>query len=89
LSRLAKKLACLRASDIQPRVVMSRRLRPRRPGWVPDAVHDAMADQAGPMLVAQVHAVVEAVLGESVSANSVSWRLSRIPQVGRRRLYGW
>jgi hypothetical protein len=76
LSRLAKKLAGLRASDARPRVITSRRLRPRRPGWVLDAVCDVMADQAGPMRVANVHAAVEALIGEVVSANSVSWVLA-------------
>ncbi len=81
LSRLAEKLAGLRASDTRPRTVTSRRLRPRRPGWVLDAVRAVMADQAGPMRVAQVHAAVEALLGEAVSKDSVSWCLS----VGARR----
>jgi hypothetical protein len=76
LSRLAKKLAGLRASDAQPRAITSRRLRPRRPGWVLDAVCEAMTDQAGPMRVAHVHAAVEASLGDTVSANSVSWVLA-------------
>jgi hypothetical protein len=76
LSYLAKKLAGLRASDAQPRAIMSRRQRPRRPGWVLDAVREVMADQAGPMRVAQVHAAVEALLGEAVSKDSVSWCLS-------------
>jgi hypothetical protein len=76
LSHLAKKLAWLRASDAQPRAIASRRLRSRRPGWVLDAVHEVLADQAGPMRVTDVHATVEASLGEAVSANSVSWVLS-------------
>jgi hypothetical protein len=76
LSRLAKKLASLRASDARPRVITSRRLRSHRPGWVLDAVREVMADQAGPMRVAHVHTAVEAVLGETVSANSVSWVLA-------------
>jgi hypothetical protein len=76
LSRLAKKLAGLRASDAQPRAIASRRLRPRRPGWVLDAVREVMADQVGPMRVAHVHAAVEALLGEQVSGNSVSWVLA-------------
>jgi hypothetical protein len=75
LSRLAEKLAGLRARDAQPRAVTSRRLRPHRPGWVLDAVRAVMADQVGPMRVAHVHAAVEAALGEAVSANSVSWVL--------------
>jgi hypothetical protein len=76
LSRLAEKLAGLRVSDAQPRAITSRRLRPRRPGWVLDAVRNVMADHAGPMRVAHVHAAVEASLGETVSANSVSWVLA-------------
>jgi hypothetical protein len=76
LSRLAKKLAGLRASDARPRVITSRRLRPRRPGWVLDAVRAVVADQAGPMRVRHIHAAVEAALGETVSANSVSWVLA-------------
>ncbi len=44
LSRVAEKLAGLRASDAQPRAITSRRLRPRRPGWVLDAVREVMAD---------------------------------------------
>jgi len=76
LSRLAKKLAGLRACDARPRAITSRRLRPRRPGWVLDVVRAVMADQVGPMRVAHVHAAVEASLGESVSANSVSWVLA-------------
>jgi hypothetical protein len=76
LSRLAEKLAGLRASDAQPRAITSRRLRPRRPGWVLDAVRAVMVDQAGPMRAAHVHAAVEGSLGETVSANSVSWVLA-------------
>jgi hypothetical protein len=76
LSRLAEKLAGLRDSDAKPRAITSRRLRPRRPGWVLDAVREVMADQVGPMRVAQVHAAVEALLGEAVSKDSVSWCLS-------------
>jgi hypothetical protein len=76
LSHLAKKLAGIRASDAQPRTISSRRQRPRRPGWVLDAVCDVMADQAGPMRVAHVHEAVEASLGETLSANSVSWVLA-------------
>jgi hypothetical protein len=41
-----------------------------------DAVRDVMVDHTGPMRVAYAHAAVEAALGESVSANSVSWVLA-------------
>jgi hypothetical protein len=35
-----------------------------------------MTEQAGPMRVAQVYAAVEALLGEQVSGDSVSWVLA-------------
>lgn len=76
LSRLAKKLAALRASDAPPRTIRSRRRRSRRPGWVLDAVCRVLADQAGPMRPVSVHAAVEAMVGETVSKDSVSWVLS-------------
>jgi hypothetical protein len=41
-----------------------------------EAVREVMADQAGPMRVAHVHTAVESSLGETVSANSVSWVLA-------------
>jgi hypothetical protein len=75
LSRLAKKLADLRASDARPRVVTSGRLRPRRPGWVLDAVVRAFGDQAGPMRLMDIHAAMEQELSQSVSIESVSWCL--------------
>ena len=76
LSRLATRLAALKASDAPPRVIRSQRRRPRRPGWVGDAVARVMADQEEPLRVAQVHAAVEALLGEAVSKDSVNWCLS-------------
>jgi hypothetical protein len=41
-----------------------------------DAPPRAMTDQVRPMRVAHVHTAVDALLGESVSANSVSWVLA-------------
>lgn len=77
LGRLVEKLAHLRASEAQPRIIRSRRRRPRRPGWVLDAVCRVLADQAtGPMRVMTVHAAVEALVGETVSKDSISWVLS-------------
>jgi hypothetical protein len=75
LSRLAEKLVALRASSAQPRAIRSRRLRPRRPGWVLDAVVRAFGDQTGPMRLAEIHAAMERELGQSVSKESVSWCL--------------
>ena len=76
LRQLARNLARLRASGALPRVIASRRRRARRPGWVHDAVVRVLVDQGGPMRVTHVHAAVEALLGESVSADSVSWALA-------------
>ena len=77
LGRLAEKLAAFRASGAEPRPIRSRRRRTRRPDWVLDAVCRVLADQAtGPMRVMSVHAAVEALLGETVSSDSVSWVLS-------------
>lgn len=76
LARLARKLSGLRASDAPLRVVTSRRRRARRPGWVRDAVVRVLADHGGPMRVTSVHAAVEALLGEPVSSDSVSWALA-------------
>lgn len=77
LGRLAEKLAALRASGAEPRLIRSRRRRTRRPGWVLDAVCRVLADQAtGPMRVMSVHAAVEALVGGTVSKDSVSWVLS-------------
>jgi hypothetical protein len=75
LSRLAKKLAGLRASDAQPRAITSRRQRPRRPGLVLDAVVRAFGDRDGPMRLMEIHAAMERQLGQSVSTESVSWCL--------------
>lgn len=76
LGRLAEKLARLRASEVPPRAITSRRRRARRPGWVRDVVVRVLADHGGPMRAAHVHTAVEALLGEPVSSDSVSWVLS-------------
>lgn len=77
LSRLAEKLDGLRASDAQPRTITSRRLRPRRPGWVLDAVVRVLGDRAGPMRLMEIHAAMERQIGQSVSIESVSWCLRK------------
>jgi len=76
LGHLAKRLARLRASDTPPRAITSRRRRARRPGWVRDVVVRVLADHGEPMRVTDVHAAVAALLGEPVSADSVSWALA-------------
>ena len=71
LAHLAKKLAQVRASGGKPRATLSRRQRPRRPGWVVDAVAQVLADRAEPMRARDIHAAVEALLGETVCWGSV------------------
>jgi hypothetical protein len=74
---LSEKFAALRASGAQPRAIRNQRRRARLPGWVLDSVCQVLADQAtGPMRVTSVHAAVEALVGETVSKDSVSWVLS-------------
>lgn len=76
LAHLAKTLAGLRASGAEPRAVTSRRLRPRRPGWVLDAVVQVLADRPESMRLTHVHAAVETLLDQTVSKDSVGWCLS-------------
>jgi hypothetical protein len=76
LSCLAGKLGRLRANDDQPRAIVSRRRRARRPGWVHDAVVRVLAGHGGPMPVTDVYVAVEALLGEPVSVHSVNWVLA-------------
>src|SRR5260370_25308924 len=71
LAHLAKRLAQLRASGGQPRATLSRRQRPHRPGWVVDAVAQVLADRGEPMRAMDIHAAVEALLGETVCWGSV------------------
>jgi predicted RecB family endonuclease len=71
LAHLAKKLAQLRTTGGQPRATLSRRQRPRRPGWVVDAVAQVLADRREPMRATDIHVAVEALLGETVCWGSV------------------
>jgi hypothetical protein len=71
LVHLAKKLAQVRTSGGQPRATLSRRQRPHRPGWVVVAVAQVLADRAEPMRATDIHAAVEALLGETVCWGSV------------------
>jgi hypothetical protein len=75
LSHLAKKLARLRASDAPRPTIETRRLRARRPGWVRGSIVRVLADRVEPMRIAEIHAAVEALIGEPVSLDSVSWVL--------------
>jgi hypothetical protein len=71
LAHLVKKLAQVRMSGGKPRATLSRRQRPHRPGWVVDAVAQVLADRAEPMRATDIHAAVEALLGEPVCWGSV------------------
>jgi hypothetical protein len=77
LRSVAKRLARLRRSDAPPRAIKSQRQRDRRPGWVIDAVVRVLADEGEPMRSTHVRAAVEAMLGHSVSKDSVDSCLSQ------------
>lgn len=71
LARLARKLVALRASDGPRRQPASCRQRPRRPGWVLKAIVQVLADRGQAMRVKDIHAAVEATLGETVATSSI------------------
>jgi hypothetical protein len=76
LSRVVKKLAAIRASNGRRRPVVACRQRPRRPGWVLKAVVHVLADRGEPMRTKDIHAAVEASLGEPVAWASVKAALA-------------
>lgn len=76
LARLVKKLAAVRASgEPRPRAVACRQ-RPRRPGWVLEAVVQVLADRGEPMRAKDIHAAVETSLGAPVAWSSVKASLA-------------
>jgi hypothetical protein len=77
LSRLAEKLAAVRVNGGPPRWPVSRRQRPRRPGWVIEAIVQVLADRREPMQVRDIHAAVEALVGEPVPPPSVKGALAK------------
>ncbi len=77
LSRLAEKLAAVRTSGGPPRWPVSRRQRPRRSGWVIEAIIQVLANRREPMKVRDIHAAVEALVGEPVPAPSVNGALAK------------
>jgi hypothetical protein len=77
LSRLAEKLAAVRVSGEPRRQTASRRQRPRRPGWVPDAIVQVLVDRGEPMQVRDIHAAVEALVDEPVPPSSVKGALAK------------
>lgn len=68
LARLAKKLAAIRADGGPRRQPATCRQRSRRPGWVLKAIVRVLADRGGPMRAKDIHAAVEAALGEPARA---------------------
>jgi hypothetical protein len=77
LGRLAKKLATVRAGGAPRRRRTSCRRRPRRPGWVLKAAVQVLADRGEPMQVNDIHAAVEALVGETVPSPSVKGALTK------------
>lgn len=71
LRRLVEKLAAVRESGESRHQSKSCRQRPRRPGWVLKAVVQVMVDRAEPMRAKDIHAAVEALVGEPVARSSV------------------
>jgi hypothetical protein len=76
LRRVAKKLADTRArGESRPGRVVCRQ-RPRRPGWVLKAIVQVLADREEPMRAKDIHAAIEASLGEPVSWSSIKGALA-------------
>lgn len=76
LGHLAKKLVAVRASGKPRRQTLAHRQRPHRPGWVLEAVMKVLADRGEPMRAKDIHAGIEAMLGESVCWGSVKCALA-------------
>lgn len=77
LGRLAKKLAAVRAGGGPRRRPVSCRQRSRRPGWVLDAIVQVLANEGKPMRAKDIHAAVEALVGELVPSPSVKGALAK------------
>lgn len=77
LGRLVKKLAVVRGSGGRRRRPVSCRRRPRRPGWVLRAIVQVLADRGEPMRAKDIHAAVEALVGEPVPPPSVKGALAK------------
>jgi hypothetical protein len=86
LARLARKLAAVQANGEPQRQLATCRQRPRRPGWVLKAIVRVLADRGEPMRAKDIHAAVEAALGEPVAASSVKTALIANASGSSRRL---
>jgi len=76
LAHLSEKLAGLRRDGSRPRPAVPQRLRARRPGWVLTAIVQVLADKGAPMRAKDIHAAVEASLGEPVAWSSIRTALA-------------
>jgi hypothetical protein len=76
LGRLVKKLTAVRADGGPRRTPVTRRQRPRRPGWVLKAIVQVLSDRGEPMRAKDIHAAVAALVGEPVSWGSVKSALA-------------
>jgi hypothetical protein len=75
LGGVVEKLAAVRTRG-EVRERPSCRQRPRRPGWVVRAVIDVLAGRGEPMRAKDIHAAVEALIGEPVAWSSVKQALA-------------
>lgn len=82
LRQLSEKLERLAASNASPRpsARIDRRLRC---GLVPKAIVQILSESADPMRVRDIHAEVEALLGQAVSSSAVKNWLARHTQGGQ------
>lgn len=86
LRPLAGKPAAVRASNGPRQRPESRRQRARRPGWVLKAVVQVLTDRGEPMRAKDIHAAVEALVGEPVPRSSVKGALAMNVSGSARRL---
>jgi hypothetical protein len=74
LSRLSDKLTKIASSEAQRRTSAFERKRPA--GAVAAAIVDALIEAGGPMRMCEIHAAVEALIGQSVPRSTVKSCLS-------------
>jgi hypothetical protein len=85
LGRLVKKLAAVRANGGSRLRRANCRQRPRRPGWVLKAIVQVLTDRGEPMRAKDIHAAVEALVGEPVVWSSVKDALASHASGSSRR----
>lgn len=75
LRRVVKKLAAVRVKG-KVRERPSCRHRPRRPGWVVNAIERVLTYRGEPMRAKDIHVAVEVLVGEPVAWSSVKQALA-------------